>query len=176
MSGPTWVDVGPHEPELPITDELPAVLGGRRRRPSVWAKAAVVVLAVVAAVVIALVWSAATPETARTPTTGEVQPTVAPVDQSTAPAATVPPAPTPTPAVEQLADEAPTTWQVSGVPDRLNVREGPGTSNAVISSLADGDVVEGTGQRTAVNGSEWKQVTLENGVTAWVSASFLIPG
>lgn len=68
-------------------------------------------------------------------------------------------------------------WQVAGVPERLNVRAGPGTNNAVVGSLANAQRhILATGQRADVNGSAWVEVEYdETGATGWVSGRFLQP-
>ncbi|HET7233637.1 MAG TPA: SH3 domain-containing protein [Longimicrobium sp.] len=56
--------------------------------------------------------------------------------------------------------------------DSLNVRSGPGASNGLVagSPLAKGTLVEGLED----NGG-WKRITAANGVTGWVSATYLAP-
>lgn len=52
----------------------------------------------------------------------------------------------------------------------VNVRSGPGTQYAIISSLTTGQVVIGMG-----NSNGWIQIYTSNNVTAYVSAAYLAP-
>lgn len=66
-------------------------------------------------------------------------------------------------------------WQVAGVPERLNVRAGPGTERTVIGSLANTERrIYATGQRATINGSAWVEIEYGD-ETGWVSGRFLKP-
>jgi uncharacterized protein YgiM (DUF1202 family) len=53
--------------------------------------------------------------------------------------------------------------------ERLNVRSGPGTQNAVVAKLTRGAQVTVTGQNT---GGDWLRITLDGGGEGWIAASF----
>lgn len=61
--------------------------------------------------------------------------------------------------------------QVSGLArgDTLNVRSGPGTSNGVVGTIMQGEVVENLGCR-----SSWCQVASTMGVRGWASKRYLV--
>jgi uncharacterized protein YgiM (DUF1202 family) len=54
--------------------------------------------------------------------------------------------------------------------DNVNLREGPGTSFATISTILPGDLVEVLGSS---EDGEWTNIRLTNGVEGWVSADFV---
>jgi len=78
--------------------------------------------------------------------------------------------PTPQPATPSPAPAAGTAFVVTAA--ALNVRGGPGASNALVagSPLASGTHVVGL-----EDSGGWKRIQAPNGVTGWVSASFLAP-
>ncbi len=71
--------------------------------------------------------------------------------------------------------DGPDFWIVAGVPagDTLNVRDGPGTGNAVIARAQNGQVFRNLGCRT--NGStRWCEVETRDGrIRGWVSGHYL---
>lgn len=70
--------------------------------------------------------------------------------------------------VEKTVDTPVATWVVSG--SRVNLRQGPGTSNAVVTQVTFGTEAEVIG---AQNG--WMQiVTADGATTGWISGKFLI--
>jgi uncharacterized protein YgiM (DUF1202 family) len=154
---------------FPITEELPIVTVGRgpgRRGPgSGFLKiAAVLLIASMIAIAAVLIMSnresnevASTNEAAENPT-----PAFEPEES---------PAPTPV----ELDDAEPGFWQVTGVPDGLNVRSGPGTDNDIVGTLRAGDRhIFGTGERVTVNGAEWTQIAFgDRDTVGWVSNRFL---
>lgn len=52
----------------------------------------------------------------------------------------------------------------------LNIRKGPGTSNAIVGSLAGGSVVE-----VKEKSSGWYKIKTANGVEGWVSGDYVTP-
>jgi len=72
----------------------------------------------------------------------------------------------------EVAPQEPTRWQVVGA-SALNVREGPGTDQPVVTQLAAGEVVAGTGTTETVAGVTWVELRLDDGRTGWASAGFL---
>jgi len=82
--------------------------------------------------------------------------------------------PTPQPAAPAApsAPSAPAGAAFTVTADSLNVRSGPGASNALVagSPLARGTQVEGLED----NGG-WKRIRAANGVTGWASAQYLAP-
>ncbi|MCE7988233.1 MAG: hypothetical protein DYG89_44305 [Caldilinea sp. CFX5] len=54
--------------------------------------------------------------------------------------------------------------------ERLNVRSGPGTQNAVVAKLTRGAQVTVTGQNSA---GDWLRITLDDGSEGWVAATFV---
>jgi hypothetical protein len=155
---------------FPITEELPIVTvgrgpGGRGPGGSGFLKiAAVLLIASMIAIAAVLIISnrqsnevASTDEAVENPT-----PAFEPKD-------------TPAPTSVELDDVEPGFWQVTGVPDGLNVRSGPGTDNDIIGSLRAGDRhIFGTGERVTVNGAEWTQITFgDSDTVGWVSTRFL---
>lgn len=90
----------------------------------------------------------------------------APSARGTAPSREVAVEATPTPEAVKVADPI---WRVTT--DRVNLRSGPGTDNAVISKADFGDAL------TPVSGigTEWVEVSLPSGDTAWIFAEFLAP-
>ena len=151
------------DPNLPITEELPVV---RPRSPGYGIGLALIGLLVAGGVIIGAAVLISQREEANISTE------VVPLPSVDVP--TVDPAVT-KPTIVELADEAVSAWQVAGAESGLNVRAGPGTTNAVMTTLAPGSVVAGTGERVTVNGSEWKELDLPDGGRGWASASFLVP-
>lgn len=158
-------------PEIgfPITEELPPVAprrgGGAGSGGSGFLKIAAFLL-IAAMIAIATVLFIGNQQSDQTAT----------VDADPGPTATaVESAAAPTPAVVDVDDTEPGFWQVTGVPDGLNVRSGPGVSNEIVGSLRAGDRhIFGTGERVNVNGAEWTQVIFdENDSVGWVSSQFL---
>ena len=85
----------------------------------------------------------------------------------------------PAPVTEDYADGlagGPDWWQVTGVAanDTLNVRAGPGTGNAVIGQLANGDRVRNLGCRMSGQ-TRWCQVEIQGDmrVTGWAAGRYL---
>ena len=72
----------------------------------------------------------------------------------------------------ELTPQEPTRWQVVEV-SSLNVREGPGTDQPVLTDLAAGEVLPGTGATETVAGTTWVELRLDDGRTGWASARFL---
>jgi uncharacterized protein YgiM (DUF1202 family) len=70
----------------------------------------------------------------------------------------------------------PDYWTVTDVPanDVLNVRAGPGTGEAIIGALANGDVVRNLGCRM-VGSSRWCQIEMagDQPFTGWVNGRYL---
>lgn len=83
------------------------------------------------------------------------------------------------PVVNDYADGlagGPDWWQVSGLSanDTLNVRRGPGTGNAIVGQLANGDRVRNMGCR--MNGAtRWCEVAFpgDQALTGWVAGRYL---
>lgn len=164
---------------LPRTDELPAVRVeqppppdfGRRRSSGSLGRAiaigAVIGVAMIGALL--LITSGGDQESAtETTTQTDLEQTDKTVDEA--------------PVVESSPEPAGPTFttgesgyrQVVGVPDRLNVRAGPGTSNAVVGSLANAQRhIFATGQRATVNGSAWVEIEFGGDAPGWVSGRFL---
>ena len=158
-------------PELgfPITEELPAVTPGQRRGPgpggSGFLKIAAFLL-IASMIAIAAVLFINNQRSNETATTNEnIDPTTTATTSNEAP----------TPAVVEVDDTEPGFWRVTGVPDGLNVRSGPGIGNDIVGSLrADDRHIFGTGELANVNGAEWTQVVFgDNDSTGWVSSQFL---
>lgn len=151
-------------PAFPITEELPAVGGrGPRRSRRFFLKltTALLIAAILAIAGVLIIDGQRTDQAL--PAEQGAEATPEPTTGTTGPAPT---------AVALEADE-PGYWQVVGVPDGLNVRSGPGTHNQIVGALAAGQRhILATGERATVNGSEWKQLAIDNGV-GWVSARFL---
>ncbi len=153
-----------HLPEFPITEELPAVrLGGGGARLAKFLTG----LLVLGIVMIggALLYRSLSTDSADEPTLVAPAPTAVPISE---------PVSTAGGSEDRLPNEPASLWQVVNVSDRLNVRAGPGTSHPVITTLGTGDRITGTGERASVNGSEWKQITVD-GQTGWASGRFLAP-
>lgn len=151
----------------PITEEIPAVgPGGRGPSGALFLKlvGALLVLGIAATAAILVINN----QRSNNSTTGES-------DGVESPTATPEADDNPAPTVVQLDDAAPGFWQVTGVPDGLNVRSGPGVENDIVGSLSAGDRhIFGTGERATVNGAEWTQITFgTNDATGWVSSRFL---
>ncbi|MEM7487628.1 MAG: SH3 domain-containing protein [Pseudomonadota bacterium] len=71
----------------------------------------------------------------------------------------------------------PDWWAVSGVgaSDRLNIRGGPGTENAVVGRAAEGAALRNLG--CEMQGQRWCRVESADGaVRGWVAGRFLIEG
>jgi len=159
---PNETTVLPHAGSpYPITDEMPAI-GGPADRLFLKILAGLLVAALAATAAILIINS----QRSDSVSTSNVDAT----ETSTATVADPVAPPTPT----ELDDEAPGYWQVVGVPDGLNVRSGPGTTSDVVGALIAGDRhIFGTGERSNVNGAEWRQIQLDDGQLGWVSARFL---
>jgi hypothetical protein len=87
---------------------------------------------------------------------------------------TAPPAP-PAPQVT-YGTEPRANWDVTGVAagDQLNVRSGPGVTNAVIARLAaDTTELESTGRIARVDGALWRELLVPGDGTGWVNARYL---
>lgn len=81
-----------------------------------------------------------------------------------------------TPEVITLPDDQPAVYQVTSLEgsERLNVRKGPGTHEAVVTTLAaDAKDIKSTGNRAEVSGSLWREIELADGKVGWVNATFL---
>lgn len=71
----------------------------------------------------------------------------------------------------------PDWWAVSGVAagDRLNIRSGPGTGNAVIGQVSNGAPLRDLG--CEMQGQRWCRVeTADRGTQGWVAGRFLVEG
>ncbi len=77
------------------------------------------------------------------------------------------------PAVE-TPPPAPGWVVVEGVDERLNIRSGPGTENAVVTQAELGDTLRTTGRSEQVGDGTWIEVEIEDG-TGWVFATFTAP-
>ena len=69
---------------------------------------------------------------------------------------------------EKPSSSATTVYRVKTKGSNLNVRSGPGTSFKVLNSLANG-----TGVTILEKSGNWRRVKANNGVTGWVSATYL---
>lgn len=80
------------------------------------------------------------------------------------------------PAAPNFADGlegGPDFWQVQGLSgDTLNVRSGPSTSNSVIGTVRDGDVLRNFGC-TMSGSTRWCQIQTPNGQRGWVAGRYL---
>lgn len=84
------------------------------------------------------------------------------------PQATAPPATSSPPAA------APTSLMVGGTDGSgARLRDVPGLASVVLSTIADGQVVEVTGTATSADGYDWAPVTY-NQLSGWVATSFLL--
>ena len=75
-----------------------------------------------------------------------------------------------TPAAAESTVEAAVLWNVTGT--RVNLRSGPGTSNAVV-----GQVTQGTQAEMLAEADGWYQIRSADGATSgWIFGKFLQPG
>ncbi len=155
---------------FPITEELPAVGprgGGPTGRFFLKLVGALLIVGIAATAAILIIDSQRSNEVA----TGEpeAEPTVAPEPDA------LQPTPAPGSSVTELEAGDAGFWRVVGVDGGLNVRSGPGTENDVVGSLPAGSRhVFATGERSSVNGGEWKQIRFgTDDQVGWVSAGFL---
>jgi hypothetical protein len=155
---------------FPITEELPIVAsasgpGGQGPNGGGFLKiAAVLLIAAIMAIAAVLIIS------------NRQSNNVASIDEAVEnPTPALGPEETPAPTPVELDDVEPGFWQVVGVPDGLNVRSGPGTDNDIVGSLRAGDRhIFGTGERVAINGAGWTQITFgDSDMVGWVSTRFL---
>lgn len=155
---------------FPITEELPIVTFGRgpggRGPGSGFLKIAAVLL-IASMIAIAAVLIMSNRQSNEVASTNEAIENPTPASEPDEP-------PVPTPV--ELDNAEPGFWQVTGVPDGLNVRSGPGTDNDIVGSLPAGDRhIFGTGERVTVNGAEWTQITFgDSDTVGWVSNRFLV--
>ena len=151
----------------PITEEIPVIGPGRRRSSGPFFLKLVGGLLVVGLVSIAAILVIDDQRSNGSASVGTT------TTESATP--TVEPDANPAPTAVELDDVAPGFWQVVGVADGLNVRSGPGVNNDIVGSLSAGDRhIFGTGERSAINGAEWTQITFgASDTTGWVSSRFL---
>ena len=120
--------------------------------------------------------TAAAPPTAPAATATPAPPTVSPPTPTVAPSpTTIPPTltptappPTPSPTARPSPTATPEGPQAIVQSETLNVRAGPGTGHAVVTTVKQGDRLPVTGRNA--DGS-WLQVTLPTGRSGWISAS-----
>ncbi len=110
-----------------------------------------------------------------TPSPTAIPPSATPIPSVTptaTPSAT--PTATPTPTATHTDSPTPTaTATIFGIvrsQQRVNIRRGPGTTQAVIGSLAPDSAVQVIGQN---DNADWYQVRLPDGGAGWISASLL---
>lgn len=80
----------------------------------------------------------------------------------------------PTPNFADGLEGGPDFWQVQGLAggDTLNVRSGPSTSNSVIGTVRNGDILQNFG--CTMNGTtRWCQVQTPSGQRGWVAGRYL---
>lgn len=152
---------------FPITEELPAVVGARRGPSGRWFLMVVgglLIAGIIAIAALLIIDNRRSDQASSDDAT--TAPTLAPVVDA---------GQTPAPTAVELDASEPGFWQVIGVPDGLNVRSGPGIDNPIVGSLNAGDRhIFATGERSTVNGAEWKQITFgDSDSVGWVSARFL---
>lgn len=80
-----------------------------------------------------------------------------------------PPAATPV-----IRSETPSTYRVTGVQSRLNVRTGPGTTHAVTGTFPrNARDIMSTGRVATVGSTTWREVKVPGATTGWVAARYL---
>ena len=120
--------------------------------------------------------TAAAPTTAPAATATPAPPTVLPPTPTVAPSpTTIPPTltptappPTPSPTARPSPTATPEGPQAIVQSETLNVRAGPGTGHAVVTTVKQGDRLPVIGRNA--DGS-WLQVTLPTGRSGWIAAS-----
>lgn len=73
-------------------------------------------------------------------------------------------------------EELPANWAVVGVApgDVLEVRQAPGTSAAIVATLAaDLEGIESTGRTAVVDGTTWREIQVPGATTGWAAAVHL---